>query len=75
MMAPSMMRLCPAYSATPCLIEFNTARGGVVDEGALHAALTAGTLAGAGIDVFDPEPPPDHPLLQLTNLLRRTWPA
>ena len=48
----------------------NTARGGIVDEGALHTALTAGTFAGAGIDVFDPEPPPpDHPLLQLTNLV------
>jgi hypothetical protein len=39
-------------------------------EGALHAALTAGTIAGAGIDVFDPEPPlPDHPLLRLANLV------
>ena len=48
----------------------NTARGGIVDEGALHAALTAGTIAGAGIDVFDPEPPPpDHPLLRLANLV------
>ena len=48
----------------------NTARGGIVDEGALHAALTTGTIAGAGIDVFDPEPPPpDHPLLQLANLV------
>jgi D-3-phosphoglycerate dehydrogenase / 2-oxoglutarate reductase len=48
----------------------NTARGGIVDEGALHAALTAGSIAGAGIDVFDPEPPlPDHPLLQLANLV------
>ena len=48
----------------------NTARGGIVDEGALHAALTAGTIAGAGIDVLDPEPPPpDHPLLQLANFV------
>ncbi len=48
----------------------NTARGGIVDESALHAALTAGTIAGAGIDVFDPEPPPpDHPLLKLANLV------
>jgi len=47
----------------------NTARGGIVDEAALHAALAAGTIAGAGIDVFDPEPPPpDHPLLRLANL-------
>jgi D-3-phosphoglycerate dehydrogenase len=48
----------------------NTARGGIVDEAALHAALTAGTIAGAGVDVFDPEPPPaDHPLLRLANFV------
>jgi D-3-phosphoglycerate dehydrogenase len=48
----------------------NTARGGIVEESALHAALTKGTIAGAGIDVFDPEPPlPDHPLLQLANVI------
>jgi D-3-phosphoglycerate dehydrogenase len=48
----------------------NTARGGLVDEAALHAALAAEKLAGAGIDTFDREPPlTDNPLFTLTNVI------
>ncbi len=48
----------------------NTSRGGVVDQDALRAALMDGLIAGAALDVTDPEPlPADHPLLEAPNLL------
>jgi glyoxylate reductase len=48
----------------------NVARGGVVDPRALHAALSAGRIRGAALDVTEPEPiPPDDPLLACENLL------
>ena len=48
----------------------NASRGGVVDEGALIKVLQEGHLAGAGLDVFDPEPPlADNPLLKMNNVV------
>lgn len=48
----------------------NCSRGGIIDEAALVAALKARSIGGAGIDVFEDEPPPaDHPMFRLPNAL------
>ncbi|QZQ54265.1 phosphoglycerate dehydrogenase [Curtobacterium sp. TC1] len=53
----------------PTAFVVNVARGGLIDEDALHRALTANTIAGAGLDVFVSEPPKDSPLVSLPNVV------
>jgi D-3-phosphoglycerate dehydrogenase len=54
----------------PTAYLINTARGGLIDEKALHEALVAGRIAGAGLDVFEQEPPPvGHVLHGLPNVI------
>ncbi len=56
-------------SMKPTAILINTCRGPVVDEVALHTALSDGTIFAAGLDVFEQEPPqPDNPLFSLDNV-------
>lgn len=54
----------------PTAFIINTARGGIINEQALHDALVEGRIAGAGVDVFEKEPAAqDHPLLKLPNVV------
>ena len=54
----------------PSAVVINTARGAIIDEKALCQALSDGVIAGAGLDVTNPEPPsPESPLLKLDQVL------
>ena len=72
----------PLTDQTRCLVDarllatmkrdailINVGRGGTVDEKALYESLRDGRLAGAALDVFQTEPPKDHPLLTLPNFV------
>lgn len=70
---PEMIRIIGAAelrAMKPTAYLINVARGTLVDTAALVEALQAGRIAGAGLDVTDPEPlPPGHPLWKLPNVI------
>ena len=53
----------------PSAILINAARGGIVNEADLYDALKTRVISGAGVDVFESEPPADSPLLELDNVV------
>ena len=57
------------HKVRPHLVLVNAARGGIVDEDALYAALKEGRVAAAGLDVFAKEPCTDSPLFELENVV------
>ncbi|WOI44136.1 hydroxyacid dehydrogenase [Acidovorax sp. BLS4] len=65
-----LMNAAAFAAMKPGSIFVSTARGGIHDENALHAAIASGHLKGAGLDVWDQEPPPaSHALLRLPNVV------
>jgi D-3-phosphoglycerate dehydrogenase len=65
-----MINAAALAAARPGLLLVNLSRGDLVDPAALAAALDSGQVAGAALDVFDPEPiPPGHPILGRANVI------
>ena len=62
-------RRAAGHGQAVALILVNAARGGIVDEDALYAALKEGRVAAAGLDVFATEPCTDRPLFELENVV------